>query len=138
MCKIRVIIKTVDSEILYDEVHEIVTTVNPLDRPTYVEMVNQGRKVLTFFYTGSQEKYVTKNLNEDISITYGEVSGRISQYTTHHNRVEGTDTYAITNRLLEQCPSLRFENNIREGLKLVDSLIKLFVSLSNENGMLKH
>lgn len=136
MCKIRVIIKRADREVVYDEVRDVETTVNPLDRPTYVEMEGEDRLVLSFYYTGSVEKYKKLVINDDLEISYGILSGRISQFCTKHNRVEGTDSYAIIRKLLNPNVSPRFDNNIKEGLKLVNSLLLLFKEM-REQGVLK-
>lgn len=136
MCKIRVIIKRADREVVYDEVRDIETTVNPLDRPTYVEMEGEVRFVLTFYYTGSLEKYQKLVINDDLEISYGILSGRISQFCTKHNRVEGTDSYAVIGKLLNSNVSPRFDNNIKEGLKLVNSLLLLFKDM-REQGVLE-
>ena len=136
MCKIRVIIKRTDREVVYDEVRDVETTVNQLDRPTYVEMEGEDRFVLSFYYTGSVEKYQRLVINDDLEISYGILSGRISQFCTKHNRVEGTDSYAIIGKLLNSNVSPRFDNNIKEGLKLVNSLLLLFKEM-REQGVLK-
>lgn len=136
MCKIRVIIKRADREVVYDEVRDIETTVNPLDRPTYVEMEGEDKFALTFYYSGSFEKYQKLVINDDLEISYGILSGRISQFCTKHNRVEGTDSYAIIGKLLNSNVSPRFDNNIKEGLKLVNSLLLLFKEM-REQGVLK-
>lgn len=136
MCQIRVIIKRSDSEVVYDNVHNVETTVNPLDRPTYVEMEGKVRYVLTFYYTGSVEKYKKLIINNDMEISYGILSGRISQFCTKHNRVEGTDNYAVIKQLINSDVTPRFDDNIKEGLKLVNSLLLLFKEL-RDRGVLE-
>lgn len=136
MCKIRVIIKRADREVVYDEVRDIETSISPLDRPTYVEMESDDRFVLSFYYTGSVEKYQKLVINDDLEISYGILSGRISQFCTKHNRVEGTDSFAILGKLPKLNVSPRFDNNIKEGLKLVNSLLLLFKKM-REQGILK-
>lgn len=125
MCKIRIITK-LNTKLILDNIVDIETSLSVVERPAYIEKISDTNKnEIIFHYSGSTEKYKSIQYNE-ILVEYGEVSGRIKRLTTNKNNIFPTDIYNLQNIVTaETLPSIRFSSNFKEGLILVDKILKM-------------
>lgn len=100
---------------------EIDLVLNAIERPSYVEYMGGRNKIIRFIYTGSIEKYRQEEYN-DLTIEYGQNSGRIRSILIEDEATLSTDWFHIYNRLKSR-RSLRFSYNLEMGFKLASEVL---------------
>lgn len=120
MCKIRIVHKSPDNAVLSDQLVNIGTTMDAVERPSYIELIEDEKKMV-FHYTGSTEKYYSKS-NLNLSIKYGESSGRIKEVQVEKHGIFDTDIFYLKSEFKGY--SIRFLNNLENGLKLANDILQ--------------
>lgn len=121
MCKIRIVRKSPDHVVLSDQIVSIETALDAIERPSYVEFIEAEKKIVIFHYAGSTEKYYSKD-NQNLSIKYGESSGRIKEVQVERHGIFETDIFNLKKEF--EGYSIRFQSNLENGLKLADDILQ--------------
>ncbi len=98
---------------------EMELKLNAIERPSYVEYMKNRR--IQFVYTGSIEKYRQEKYN-NLTIEYGQNSGRIRSVLIENEATLTTDWYHIFNQLKNR-RSLRFSYNLEMGFELASEVL---------------
>ncbi len=133
MCKIRIVHKDSDNVVLSDQLISIETTLDAVERPSYIELIEDEKIKISFHYAGSTEKYHVID-NQNLRINYGESSGRIKEVQAEKYGISETDKFNLKNHF-KGC-SMRFYNNFGNGLKLANDILqKKYKILGNTDAM---
>lgn len=121
MCKIRIVCKSPDNAVLSDQLVSIESALDAIERPSYIELMEAEKKKMIFHYAGSTEKYHSKS-NQNLSIKYGESSGRIKEVQVERHGIFETDIFNFKKEF--EGYSIRFQSNLENGLKLADDILQ--------------
>ena len=128
MCKIRTIILNKAKEITNDFVVEVNSIdINIIDRPAfciYSPPNSNGYATLSFKYSNIDEN-ITRKFSKDsiVSIGVGQQSGCVYSFQFRED-ISPIHMNELTHELLKNNKTIRYQNNVRNFIKLVGEIRK--------------
>lgn len=124
MCRVRIIKKDKDDKVIKDVNADIQTSLNPIDRPSFIEIVASGDIIITLIYVGSDESKDICSYNE-IQLKKGIASGRIYTGKFSSNILTATDIFNLKQICLGKDATTRQINNVTFGISLLINILDL-------------
>lgn len=121
MCQIRIIIRTSQGDVSYDNLIELATNLQAVERPSYVDFMHKENNVLTFHYSGSTETYNAINYG-GVCVRYGINSGRIREVATNRGALPETDQFNFKNMVSNKFSKRQIEN-FKSGMELANNIL---------------
>jgi len=124
MCKLRLITKSSDNNIVNDEEIALDKVVlSSLDRPSYA-IYSQGTARVDFVYPNSSEDYLQKESDDGhIVFGYGRNSGRCVYVIIHEHKLFDTQKFNLGRKIISEDSNQRFKNNVSNFLNLIQQLL---------------
>ena len=127
MCSIRIIRRTLSSEINDKTIELSGININPIDKPAYVIYVgNEEGHGIEFIFTSDKEGRI-KYQNKGIVMEYGVNSGRIYEFYINKRGINLTDTFHIINHAITDSATERFEDNIKKFIATCNQIIEFSI-----------
>ena len=131
MCKVRIIVKSVENEILHDYEQDFSgVDMNQIDRPSFIVVVPSENEInITFSYYDDKETYVSYN-EKDWLLEYADGTGRIRKFQGKPTFLHETDKFNIQNKIGNNTHP-RAKMNMEASLRIIMSLCSKFRDYRN-------
>lgn len=128
MCAIRLIRRTLSSEI-NDQIIELNgININPIDRPAYVVYACREDKYgMEFIFTSDKEERTKYQIN-GIVVEYGVNSGRIYKLLANKNEINQTDSFHFITDSTTESSTERFKENIKGFIAICNRIIQFSIN----------